>query len=134
MLIKNGTIVSENKEFAGDIYIEDGKIKEIGHSLVIPGGVRMINAKDCYVIPGGIDPHTHFSFDFMNRTTADDFYEGTRAAINGGTTTIIDFVFPEKDDNSLITAFEKRRNLADSKVCCDYSLHGKTNILVQLIK
>lgn len=73
-------------------------------------------------MPGGVDPHTHLECEFMNAKTADDFYQGTKAAVAGGTTTIIDFVLPRNDEN-LLEAYERYRSTADEKVCCDYALH-----------
>lgn len=81
----------------------------------------MVDARGHYVIPGGIDPHTHFNFPFMNSHTIDDFYSGTKAALAGGTTTIIDLAV--SSDTGLIETFQKWRNLADGKACCDYGLH-----------
>ncbi|XP_050526848.1 dihydropyrimidinase isoform X2 [Daktulosphaira vitifoliae] len=71
---------------------------------------------------GGIDPHTHFELEFMGAISVDDFYQGTKAAIAGGTTMIIDFVLPNKDE-SLIDTYQKWRSRATNKVCCDYGLH-----------
>ncbi|XP_020290641.1 dihydropyrimidinase isoform X3 [Pseudomyrmex gracilis] len=94
----------------------------MGRNLIIPGGTRIIDARGKYVMPGGIDPHTHLEFEFMGTKTVDDFYQGTKAAVAGGTTMIIDFVAPRKDE-SLIEAYERYRENADQKVCCDYALH-----------
>lgn len=94
----------------------------MGRNLIIPGGTRIIDARGKYVMPGGIDPHTHFELELMGAKTVDDFYQGTKAAVAGGTTMIIDFVIPKKDE-SILEAYERYRESADQKVCCDYSLH-----------
>lgn len=94
----------------------------MGRNLIIPGGTRTIDARGKYVMPGGIDPHTHFEFEFMGVKTVDDFYQGTKAAVAGGTTMIIDFAIPNKEE-SLLEAYERYREMADQKVCCDYALH-----------
>lgn len=94
----------------------------MGRNLIIPGGTRTIDARGRYVMPGGIDPHTHFEFEFMGTKSVDDFYQGTKAAVAGGTTMIIDFVVARKDE-SLVEAYERYRESADQKVCCDYALH-----------
>ncbi|KAJ8679154.1 hypothetical protein QAD02_014941 [Eretmocerus hayati] len=122
LLVKNGKIVNEDGIFDSDVYIEDGIIKQLGKNLIIPGGTRTIDARGRYVMPGGIDPHTHFELELMGAKSVDDFYQGTKAAVAGGTTTIIDFVIP-KGDESLLEAYERYRITADEKVCCDYALH-----------
>nr|XP_046908901.1 dihydropyrimidinase-like isoform X2 [Dermatophagoides farinae] len=120
VLIKNGKIVNDDAIFKADIYVEDGIIKDVGPHLIVPGGVKTIDANGFFVLPGGIDTHTHMNATFMNAKTADDFYSGTRAALAGGTTTIMDFVLTEKGQ-SLIESFKKYRSQSDGLACCDYT-------------
>lgn len=128
LLIKNGRIVNDDSIFDADIFIENGIISQIGHNLVVPGGVRIIDAKATsanevnYILPGGIDTHTHLQTVFMNAQTVDDYYNGTKAALAGGTTSIINFAFTSKQSPSLLEAYERERKLADDQVCCDYAL------------
>ncbi|XP_046747109.1 dihydropyrimidinase isoform X4 [Diprion similis] len=122
LLIKNGKIVNEDEIVDNDVYVEDGVIKQLGRNLIIPGGTRVIDARGKYVMPGGIDPHTHFELEFMGTKSVDDFYQGTKAAVAGGTTMIIDFAIP-KQGESLLEAYDRYRATADEKVCCDYGLH-----------
>ncbi|XP_014604615.1 PREDICTED: dihydropyrimidinase isoform X1 [Polistes canadensis] len=122
LLIKNGKVVNEDGIIDSDVYIEDGIIRQMGRNLIIPGGTRTIDARGKFVMPGGIDPHTHFELELMGAKTVDDFYQGTKAAVAGGTTMIIDFAFPQKDE-TILEAYERYRQTADEKVCCDYALH-----------
>eukprot|EP01133_Synstelium_polycarpum_P015503 gene15503-18414_t len=110
------------RQFKADVLIVDGKIKEIARDIVAPQGYRVVDATDKLVIPGGIDPHTHFQLPFMGTVAVDDFDIGTRAAISGGTTFVIDFVIPSKGESPL-AAYDKWRGWADPKVNHDYSLH-----------
>ena len=78
ILIKGGKIVNEDFSVISDVFIEDGKIIEIGHNLQIPSEVRVIDATDKLVIPGGIDTHTHMELEFMGTKAVDDFHIGTK--------------------------------------------------------
>ena len=117
-IIKNGTIVTADLTYKADIRIENGTITEIGQSLI---GGDTLDATGCYVMPGGIDPHTHLEMPFMGTYSADDFESGTRAALSGGTTMVVDFCLPSPNQ-SLLEALKMWDNKT-SKASCDYSFH-----------
>ncbi|KAK4471678.1 hypothetical protein MN116_005083 [Schistosoma mekongi] len=121
LLIKGGKVVNDDRMFTADIYIEDGVIRQVGSQLSIPGGVRVIDASGKMVIPGGVDSHTCFESSCFGLNTSDDFYSGTRAALAGGTTTIINCIMPTQ--SSLLDMYDKCRQTADAKACCDYAFH-----------
>ncbi|CAH8525267.1 unnamed protein product [Heterobilharzia americana] len=122
LLVKGGKVVNDDRMFVADIYIEDGVIRQVGSQLSIPGGVRVIDASGKLVIPGGVDPHTCFESSCFGQATSDDFYSGTRAALAGGTTTIINCIAPTQS-TSMLDMYEKCRQSADIKACCDYAVH-----------
>lgn len=123
LLIRNGHVITAGDSFEGDILVVDGKIRMLGKHLdVFEPGARVIDASGLYVLPGGIDPHVHMELDVGGGlVSADDFETGTRAAIAGGTTSIIDFVTPGLGQ-TLIEALQERKEAA-KKSCCDYGLH-----------
>lgn len=89
-IITGGLIATASDVYEADLLIEDGKIVQIGRDLSAPGA-EIIDATGKYVMPGGIDPHTHLDMPFNNTVTDDDWKSGTIAAAFGGTTTILDF-------------------------------------------
>ena len=121
VLIKGGTVVTADYTFKADVYCKDGKIDAIGENLDVPSGAEIVDAKGQYVMPGGIDPHTHMQFPFMGTVASDDFYTGTAAALAGGTTSIIDFVIPQPGQR-LLDAYNQWREWAE-KSAADYTFH-----------
>ncbi|MBN2893727.1 MAG: dihydropyrimidinase [Bacteroidales bacterium] len=105
-IIKNGTIVNADNEQIADILIENDKISKIGDCSNIEVD-KTIDASGKFVIPGGIDPHVHMHLPTPAGYSSDDFESGSKAALFGGTTTIIDFVTPEKGQ-SLVEAYKLR--------------------------
>ena len=117
-LIRNGTIVTADLTYKSDVLIEHGIITAIGPNLT---GDATLDATGCYVMPGGIDPHTHLEMPFMGTYSADDFESGTRAALSGGTTMVGDFALPSPGQG-LLDALKMWHNKT-SRAHCDYSFH-----------
>ena len=117
-IIKNGTIVTADLTYKADVRVDNGIITEIGPNLK---GDRTLDATGCYVMPGGIDPHTHLEMPFMGTYSADDFESGTRAALSGGTTMVVDFVLPSQGQG-LMDAARMWHNKS-GRASCDYSYH-----------
>ena len=121
VLIRGGTIVTADRSYRGDVYSENGTIKAIGENLDVPAGAEVVDAGGCYVMPGGIDPHTHMELPFMGTVASEDFFTGTTAGAAGGTTMIIDFVIPNPQQN-IMEAYQTWRGWAE-KAATDYSFH-----------
>ena len=121
LFIRGGTVVNADRAFLADVITQNGQIVAVGENLTAPVGATVVDALGQYVMPGGIDPHTHMQLPFMGTVTMDDFYTGTAAALAGGTTSIIDFVIPDPKE-PLMDAFRKWRGWAE-KAASDYSFH-----------
>jgi dihydropyrimidinase len=120
LLIKNGRLVLPTNIIKADLLIENGEISRI-EKEIYSEETPILDAKEAFVLPAGIDPHVHLSLPTPNGLSADDFESGSQAAIAGGTTTFIDFITPEKGQN-LQAAFEQRK--AEVINCaCDYAFH-----------
>lgn len=113
IIIKNGKIINADQSLLADIQIVGGKIVKLEKEIVPDNEDIIIDAKGKYIFPGGIDPHVHLNLKTAAGYSSDDFYTGSKAAIYGGTTSIIDFVTPQKDE-SLINALKKRRKEASN--------------------
>jgi dihydropyrimidinase len=120
-LIKGGTVVTATDFYRGDVLVEDEKITLIGTSLDMHAD-KIIDAAGKYVLPGGIDVHTHLDMPFGGATSADDFESGTTAAAFGGTTSIVDFAIQYKGQ-TLHHAWETWAKKAEGKAVVDYGFH-----------
>ena len=118
-VIKGGTVVTADRTFKADVLIEDETIKEIGPDL---GGDEYVDAEGAYVMPGGIDPHTHLEMPFMGTTAAETFESGTWAAAAGGTTMLVDFCLPGPD-GSLKNAINEWHRKSEPQICADVGYH-----------
>ncbi|OUS32456.1 dihydropyrimidinase ['Osedax' symbiont bacterium Rs2_46_30_T18] len=121
IVIRGGTVVTAEQTFSADVYCENGLIAAIGENLEVPAGAEVIDATGQYVMPGGIDPHTHMQLPFMGTVASEDFYTGTAAGLAGGTTSIIDFVIPAPQQ-PLMDAYHQWRDWSE-KSAGDYGFH-----------
>jgi len=117
-LIKGGTIVTADRTYAADVLIEGQTIAAIGPNLT---GDRVLDATGCYVMPGGIDPHTHLEMPFMGTRTAETWESGTFAAASGGTTMVVDYIIPGED--GILAALDEWEERAARQASCDYGFH-----------
>lgn len=121
VLIRNGRIITASEDYIADILIEGEQVRMIGRDLPA-NGAELIDASGKYVFPGGIDPHVHLDMPFMGTFSSDNYETGTRAALYGGTTMVIDFIL-QKQGNSLRSALEEWRGRSDGNCVGDYSFH-----------
>jgi len=120
ILIKNAFLVFENRVEQGDLLIDERKITQVGGTIDAAAD-KFIDGSGCYVFPGFIDTHTHFDLEVGSTVTADDFVTGTKAAVVGGTTTVLDFATQERG-MTLMEAFRKWENKAKGS-SCNYGFH-----------
>jgi dihydropyrimidinase len=120
-LITNGTIVTAEDEFGGDVLIDGEKIVAVGR-VISPEGTKEIDARGCFVLPGLIDNHTHLSMPFMGMRSADDYDTGTRAAAAGGVTCLVDFAI-QRDPDNLRSALAEWHSRAEGAAHVDYGFH-----------
>lgn len=121
LLIQNGTLVTDTDIFDADILVEGEKIVAVGKDLPYTSINEIIDANGKLVMPGGVDPHTHFDLPMFGTVSSDDHYSGHKAAAFGGTTTVIDFV--PQESGSLDSNVEAWRAKADPKAAIDFSFH-----------
>jgi len=121
LLVKGGTVVNADRSERADVLVEDGVIKAVADGLEAPAGAEVIDAGGAYVIPGGIDPHTHLEMPFMGTVAIEDWYSGTCTALAGGTTMIIDMCIPAPQQ-SLTAALDDWSDWA-RKAVADFGFH-----------
>lgn len=111
IIIKNGEIVNADQRIKADVLIEGGKVTKLQDEIHASPEDKTIDANDCYVIPGGIDPHVHMHLPSLAGYSSDNFFSGSKAALFGGTTTLIDFVTPKRGQ-LLVEAIHQRKKEA----------------------
>src|SRR6186713_2710359 len=121
LLIKNGRIITADADYVADILIDGEIVHTIGKNLPVNAD-EIIDATGKLVFPGGIDPHVHLDMPFMGTFSSDNYETGTRAALYGGTTTVIDFIL-QKQGHSLYEAYKAWSGRANGNAVGDYSFH-----------
>ena len=122
LLIKNGQITTASDQYVADIWCEAETITAIGRDLPAPAGATTIDATGKYVFPGFIDPHVHIYLPFMGTFSKDDYDSGSRAALVGGTTTLIEMCCPSRQEEPL-DGFNLWMSKAEGISACDFSFH-----------
>jgi dihydropyrimidinase len=122
LLIKNGEIITADSRYVADIYCADETITKIDRNLSAPAGTEVIDARGKYVFPGFIDPHVHIYLPFMGTFSKDTYETGSKAALVGGTTTLIEMCCPARKDDAL-ASFDLWMSQAVGKAACDFTFH-----------
>src|SRR5260221_9730837 len=122
LLIKNGEIVTVGERYVADIYCEDEAITRIARNIAPPPGAEIIDANGKYVFPGFIDSHVHIYLPFMGTFSKDTYETGSKAALAGGTTTLIEMCCPSRKDDTL-AGFELWMAQAVGRSACDFTFH-----------
>src|SRR5688500_11922759 len=122
LLIKNGLITTASEQYVADVLCEGETIAAIGGNLTAPRDAEVIDATGKLVLPGFIDPHVHIYLPFMGTYSKDDYDSGSRAALVGGTTTLIEMCCPSRQDEPL-EALELWLSKAEGVSACDFSFH-----------
>jgi dihydropyrimidinase len=122
LLIKNGRIITATDDLVADIHVEGETIKSIGVNLQVDEVTEVIDATGKFVFPGFIDPHVHIYLPFMGTYAKDNYETASKAALVGGTTTLIEMCCPSRADSPL-EAFELWRSKAEGLAAVDYSFH-----------
>jgi dihydropyrimidinase len=121
-LIRNGTVVTARETRAADVLIENERIVEVRPGIQAPGGSTILDASGMYVMPGGVDVHTHLDMPLGDLRSSDDFETGTRAAAFGGTTCIVDYATQARGAH-MRDAFDTWSRRAEGKASIDYGFH-----------
>ncbi|NTU76133.1 MAG: amidohydrolase family protein, partial [Anaerolineaceae bacterium] len=131
-IIRSGTLVTASETFKADIRMDGESITEIGSSIEECSGDIVIDASGKYILPGGVDVHTHFDLPMFGTVSSDDHYTGHKAAAFGGTTTVIDFV--PQDTSPLLENVRRWRMKADPKAAIDFSFHMNITHLDRVVE
>jgi dihydropyrimidinase len=122
LLIRNGEIITAESRMRADIFCEGETITRIGTDLEAPPGAQVVDATGKYVFPGFIDPHVHITLPFMGTLAKDTYETGSKAALVGGTTTLIEMCCPSRADDTLV-GFEHWMAQAEGRSACDFTFH-----------
>jgi dihydropyrimidinase len=122
LLIKNGRVVTSTEDFVGDVLSEGETITAVGRGLTAPAGAEVVDATGKLVFPGFIDPHVHIYLPFMGTYAKDDYDSASRAALVGGTTSLIEMVCPGRQEDP-VEAYKLWKSKAEGLSACDFAFH-----------